>query len=174
MTDSLGVCYWSQQGCPHLLFKMCIHLALLGLSRSTQDLYFLMRIFCCGTWTWVCKLSSSVAHGILVSRPGIKPMSPALQGGFLTTGPPGKPQGCLLREVLNSHRREWRRKGALGDIAKWYQAPGFEWRRDSALALTCSHVANVPTVPSDCFFIFGSVFFYFIFKKYILYIYIFN
>ena len=28
--------------------------------------------------------------GILVSRPGIKPASPALKGGFLTAGPPGK------------------------------------------------------------------------------------
>ena len=28
---------------------------------------------------------------ILVPGPGIEPMSPALQGGFLTTGAPGKP-----------------------------------------------------------------------------------
>ena len=33
------------------------------------------------------------ACGILVPRPEIKPVSPALEGGFLTTGPPGKPQG---------------------------------------------------------------------------------
>ena len=31
-----------------------------------------------------------MACGILVPGPEIKPMSPALQGGFLTTGPPGK------------------------------------------------------------------------------------
>ena len=31
------------------------------------------------------------AGWILVPQPGIKPMSPALQGGFLTTGPPAKP-----------------------------------------------------------------------------------
>ena len=31
-----------------------------------------------------------MAHGILVPRPGIKPTSPALEGGFLTLGPPGK------------------------------------------------------------------------------------
>ena len=36
------------------------------------------------------KLSCPTACGILVSRPGIKPASPALKGGFLTTGPPGK------------------------------------------------------------------------------------
>ena len=37
------------------------------------------------------RLSHSVARGILVPRPGIEPASPpALQGRFLTTGPPGK------------------------------------------------------------------------------------
>ena len=35
-------------------------------------------------------LSCPVACGILVPRPGIEPVSPALQDGFLTTGPPGK------------------------------------------------------------------------------------
>ena len=35
-------------------------------------------------------LVATVACGIL--GPGIEPVSPALQGGFLTTGPPGKPQ----------------------------------------------------------------------------------
>ena len=30
--------------------------------------------------------------GILVPGPGIKPTSPSLKGGFLTTGPPGKHQ----------------------------------------------------------------------------------
>ena len=35
-------------------------------------------------------LSCSKAHGILVPWPGIEPMSPALQGRFLTTGLPGK------------------------------------------------------------------------------------
>ena len=34
--------------------------------------------------------SCSAACRILVPRPGIKPVSPALAGGFLTTGPPGK------------------------------------------------------------------------------------
>ena len=36
-------------------------------------------------------LSYSKACGILVPPQGIKPMSPALESGFLTTGPPGKP-----------------------------------------------------------------------------------
>ena len=55
----------------------------------------------CGARTLECGLSSCsvvVAHGlsspaacgILVPRPGIKPASPALEAGFLTTGPAGK------------------------------------------------------------------------------------
>ena len=35
-------------------------------------------------------LSCPAACGILVPRPGIEPMFPALEGGFLTTGPPEK------------------------------------------------------------------------------------
>ena len=30
------------------------------------------------------------ACGILAPQPGIEPTAPALEGGFLTTGPPGK------------------------------------------------------------------------------------
>ena len=46
-------------------------------------------------------LSCPVACGILVPRPGIEPVSPALQDGFLTTGPPGKSlnyQFCRTKE----------------------------------------------------------------------------
>ena len=39
----------------------------------------------------VHRLSCPMTCGISVSGPGIKPMSPALASGFLTTGPPGKP-----------------------------------------------------------------------------------
>ena len=37
-----------------------------------------------------CGLSCSVGCGILVLWPGIELASPALESGFLTTGPPGK------------------------------------------------------------------------------------
>ena len=40
--------------------------------------------------------SCPVACGILVPQPGIEPVSTALEGRFLTTGPPGK----ALKEVL--------------------------------------------------------------------------
>ena len=35
------------------------------------------------------ELSCPMADGILVPQPGLKPTSLALEGGFLTTGPPG-------------------------------------------------------------------------------------
>ena len=35
-------------------------------------------------------LSCPVTSGILVPGPGIEPVSPALEGGFLSTGIPGK------------------------------------------------------------------------------------
>ena len=39
------------------------------------------------------RLSCFKACGILVPQPGIEPVSPALPGRFLTTGPPGKSLG---------------------------------------------------------------------------------
>ena len=52
----------------------------------------------CGVWVLKCMgyavvangLSSPATGGILVSRPGTEPTSPALEGGLLTTGPSGK------------------------------------------------------------------------------------
>ena len=41
-------------------------------------------------------LSFPVACGILIPRPGIELTSPALEGGFLTTGPPGKSQKSVF------------------------------------------------------------------------------
>ena len=43
-------------------------------------------------WVFVsaCGLSCPEACGILIPQPGIEPASPALEGRFLTTGPPGK------------------------------------------------------------------------------------
>ena len=38
---------------------------------------------------------------ILVPGPVIEPMSPTLEGGFLTTGSPGKSQRELSMEALN-------------------------------------------------------------------------
>ena len=50
-------------------------------------------------WTAVVaphRLSCPEACGILIPGPGIEPVSPALQGGFLTTGLSGKPKAVLF------------------------------------------------------------------------------
>ena len=43
------------------------------------------------------------AWGILAPRPGIEPVSPALEGEVLTPGPPGKSQGCY-----DDEQKAWR------------------------------------------------------------------
>ena len=56
------------------------------------------------------RLSCSMVCGILVSRPGIKPVSWASQSGFSTTGPPGKfPEliVCRLFDDVHSDRCRW-------------------------------------------------------------------
>ena len=46
------------------------------------------------------ELGCSMARGVLVPLPGMEPMSFALQGKFLTAGPPGKPlEGGFLSTV---------------------------------------------------------------------------
>ena len=55
-------------------------------SCGTQAQY----LWCAGSVLVACRLSCSVACGILVPWPGIEPAYAALQGGFLITGPPGK------------------------------------------------------------------------------------
>ena len=66
-------------------------------SRSTRTLEYT------GSVVVAHELSRSVARGILVPQPGMKPVSPALQGRFLTTGPPGKPPTNLFHISLPLH-----------------------------------------------------------------------
>ena len=51
---------------------------------------------CVGSLGVAHGLSCPVSCGILVPRLGIDPASPALEHGFLTTGPPGKSQGRVF------------------------------------------------------------------------------
>ena len=49
----------------------------------------------CGAGSRGLRLSCREAYGVLVPPPGIELVSPALDGGFLTTRPPGKsPDVC--------------------------------------------------------------------------------
>ena len=62
------------------ILKIFIYLAALGL-----------RLWHAGSVIVVHGLSCPMAYGILVPQPGMAPGPPALEGRFLTTGPPGKP-----------------------------------------------------------------------------------
>ena len=70
-----------------------IYLTMLSLSFCTQDFHCIMRDLLL-LWTdsqvVALGLSCSATHGILVPRQVCEPASSALQGRFLTTGPPGK------------------------------------------------------------------------------------
>ena len=66
------------------LFLKKTYLAV-GLSCSTSAFSLQLPGF-----PLVVGLSCHVACGILVPGPGVEPTSPALEGGFLITGPPRK------------------------------------------------------------------------------------
>ena len=84
---------WSMQGLPCIM----------------QDLFAVHRL-----WLWymgsvaaVCGLSCSAACGSLVPWPGIEPASPALQGGFLINGPPGRHNKL---NCVHTKQYIWRKK----------------------------------------------------------------
>ena len=61
-----------------LKYILFVYLAALGLSWGA------------GIFTVTCRLSSISTHGILDPQLVVKPVSPALEGGFSTTGAPDK------------------------------------------------------------------------------------
>ena len=68
-----------------------IYLGCAGSMLQTQAL-------CCAVQTSLVVaqgLSCPMACGILVPQPGIEPLSPAWDGGFFMSGPPGKSQEFL-------------------------------------------------------------------------------
>ena len=81
-------------------FNLCIYL--FDLSYGMQDLHCIMQdlsLWRVGSVVVVCRLSCSIACGIFVPLPGFEPISPTLQGRFLTTGPPRK--SILLGSLTN-------------------------------------------------------------------------
>ena len=85
--------------CTGSSIHLFIYLAALGLSCGTWELCYVIwdlslqymdsLVAACGLSSCSVLVLGSVAHGILVPRPEIESASPALQGRFLTTGPPG-------------------------------------------------------------------------------------
>ena len=76
---------WSMWNLP------CVTRGLVGCTRTLVVAYRLQS-----TWVEVLGLSCPALCGILVLWPEIEHMSLALQGRFLTTGPPGKSLMCLF------------------------------------------------------------------------------
>ena len=64
-----------------------------------KNLFWLHRVFiaaCTGSVIVAPGLSCNATCGILVPQPGTEPRSPALEGGFLATGPQGKSQPSVF------------------------------------------------------------------------------
>ena len=98
---------------PCILVKSKLDIVILFFSILLKNIYFTLsvvaciifimsyRIFSCGARTLVVahRVSCSKASGILLPRPGIEPVSPALEGRFLATGPPGKSLCWFISEL---------------------------------------------------------------------------
>ena len=74
-----GFSWWGARALGHTSFSSCSSQAALELSSVVV----------------VYRLSCPLACGILVPWPGIEPVSPAMAGRFLSTGPPGKSPGLI-------------------------------------------------------------------------------
>ena len=92
----------------------CVCVAASGLSCIMQD----PSLWCTDSLVMACRLSGSIACGILVPQPGIEPASPALQSRFF-----GSPQQWLLWRTYKAVvERGWvgervRQQDCLGKIA---------------------------------------------------------
>ena len=124
----------------------------------------------CVAWSLECWLSSCslrvyvnscpVACGILVLQPGIEPTSPALEGGFLTTRPPGK--WSKSRSVVSdSLRPQWNSPGQNIGVRRLSLLHGiFPTQRSNQGLLHCrwilyqlSHKGSRPSRRSYVFFL---------------------
>ena len=82
--------------------------AVCGLSSCGAWALGHMGFSSCGSRALECRLSSCgtwalLLHGMWdLPRPGIKPVSPALAGRFLTTAPPGKSQWYCFKIILSN------------------------------------------------------------------------
>ena len=86
------------------------------------------RLCSWGTWALECEGSVVAVHGlccfsargILVPRPGIKPLSPALQDVFLTTGPPGKSLLWFLEPSISALPTFTLFKNLTSVVVEWF------------------------------------------------------
>ena len=81
-------------------------------------------------------------------RPGIKPMSPALSGGFFTIEPPGKPSGAFKNYILNSKRKTLKKNKTKQTHKLWANQGGCS-NSFSSIRSKASHFPSLGL----CFFI---------------------
>ena len=84
-----------------LIVWKCLHICSAAWSGSCGSWLFIalcgiFPLWNAGSVVVALGLSRLMASGVLVLPPGIEPTSPALQGGFLTAGPPRKSQHWLI------------------------------------------------------------------------------
>ena len=96
-----------------IICYMFVYLAALGLSCVVWGI--LLWLTDC---LWCCVQGSCpLACGVFVPGSGIEPMSSALQGRFLTTGPPGKSLGnVFLNKIIVVH-------GLRAELFSWFLTP---------------------------------------------------
>ena len=88
---ALGLCCMQafSSGVPGLFIVATPLVAAHRLLGTRASVFVVHSLSCCGSW-------ALLLHSMwYIPRPGIEPLSPALAGGFLTTGPPGT-SSCML------------------------------------------------------------------------------
>ena len=86
------------------------------------------RLCSWGAWALDCEGSAVAVHGlccfsargILVPRPGIEPLSPALQDVFLTTWPPGKSLLWFLEPFISALPTFTLFKNLISVVVEWF------------------------------------------------------
>ena len=96
----LCLLHWQAGSLPHLRSPNTTHLFVHV--RKIPVLTVLIFFFFLAALGLCCSMPFSLACGILVPQPGIKPASPALEGKFLITGPPGM-SPFLIVFILEIH-----------------------------------------------------------------------
>ena len=106
-------------GWKHLVLFCFLILAVLGLCWG-------MLV---GSLVVVCGLSCSAAPGMLVPWSEIEPVSPALEGRFFTTGPPGKSQEtCSPSRCVSTYTTQLAFPSLPGVDGWWWIRSHFEMR----------------------------------------------
>ena len=100
----LGIINWADTEISHLITEFTPKYFKLELVLAFN--LFLVFIYFWLPWVFIAArgLSCPVVCGILVPRPEIEPMSPALEGGFFTTGLPEKSRFLFWNFILGNFK----------------------------------------------------------------------